>query len=71
MNPGFFEGFEGRCLSMCEPGLDTAFGENPAPLASPDQQEFDLAATHPVTDRGHLFALAKFAQFSQAHKLGR
>ena len=33
MNPGLFEGLEGRCLGMCEPGLDTAFGKNPASLA--------------------------------------
>jgi hypothetical protein len=70
MNPSLFEGFEGRCLCMGKPGFDAAFGKNPASLAGLNQQEFDVTAARPVTHRSHLFALPKFPQFRQAHKLG-
>jgi hypothetical protein len=71
MDPGLFEGFEGRCLGMREAGFDAAFGKNPASLAGLDQQEFDLTATYPVTHRSDLFAFPKFPQFRQPNKLSR
>ena len=71
MNPGLFEGFKGRCLRVCESGLDATFGKNPPSLASLDQQEFDPAAADPVTHRSHLFTLTKLPQFREPDKLGR
>jgi hypothetical protein len=70
MNPSLFESFESRCLCMGKPGFDTAFGKNPTSLPGLDQQEFDLTAAHPVTDRSHLLAFPKFPQFRQADELG-
>ena len=70
MHAGLFEGLEGGSLGVSEPGLDAAFGKNPASLAGLDQKEFDGAAAHAVTNRSHLFALLKLAQFRQFEELG-
>jgi hypothetical protein len=71
MNPSLFESFEGRSLRVGKPGFDAAFGKNPTSLPSLDQQEFDVTAAHPITNRSHLLAFPKFAQFRQPDELGR
>jgi hypothetical protein len=70
MHAGLFERLEGGSLGVSEPGLDAAFGENPASLTGLDQEELDDAAAHPITNRRHLFALLKLAQFRQPEKFG-
>jgi hypothetical protein len=71
MNPSLFESLESSCLSVRKPGLGATFGENPAPFARPDQQEFNVTVAHSIAYCGHLVALLEFAQFRQPHKPGR
>lgn len=69
MNACFLESFEGCGLGMCKPGFGSPLGENPAAFSCVNQEEFDIAAASPETNRGNLLAAAEFAQVSQAKKL--
>jgi len=57
----FFKGFESGSLGMGETGLGAAFGEGPAAAAGSYEQEFQLCAANPETNRGYLFRCSQFA----------
>jgi hypothetical protein len=65
MNAGFLEGLERGRLGVRETGLNTAFREGPVSAASANQQEFDGAAAHAITDRRDLFASAQFSKLRE------
>jgi hypothetical protein len=62
MNSSFLERLKCRSLGVGQSRFGAALGESPAPAAaSPNQQELDLTTTHPIANRGHLFAFTQFA----------
>jgi len=72
MNPRLLEGLQRRRLSVGQPRFGAALGKSPPPAAtSPNQQELDAAAAHPVANRGDLFAFAQLAKFRQSNELSR
>lgn len=56
MNAGFFIGLKSRRLSLGQAWFGSAFGEDPAPAASLNQQEFQAPAAGAVANRCHLLA---------------
>ncbi len=58
MNASLFKRFEGRGLGMREAGFGSAFGENPAPAAGLDEQEFQAAFADAVANGGDLLAFS-------------
>jgi hypothetical protein len=63
MNSSFLERLQCSRLGVGQPWFGAALGESPAPAsASPNQQKLDLTTTHPVANRGHLFAFPQFAE---------
>jgi hypothetical protein len=54
MNAGFFYRLKGGGLGLREARLDAAFGENPTSAAGLNQQKFDAAFAHAITDGGDL-----------------
>jgi hypothetical protein len=56
MNASLFKSLEGSGLGVCVAGFNAAFGENPTPAATLNQQEFDAASVDAVAHGGHLLA---------------
>jgi hypothetical protein len=52
MNAGFFKSLESGGLGVRESRFDSTFGENPTAAASLDQQKFNAAFAHAITDGG-------------------
>jgi len=56
MNPSLFKSLQRGRLGVGETRFNATLGENPTSAAGLDQQEFDAAFTHAVTNGGHLLA---------------
>ena len=61
MNTGFFKRFEGCRLGLCKAGFDSAFGENPAAIASLDEEELETPIADAVTNGGNLLAFRRLS----------
>ena len=56
MNASLFNRLDGSGLGLRESRLDAAFGENPASTAGLNQQKFDTAFAHAITNGGDLLS---------------
>jgi hypothetical protein len=70
MHSRFLECFQRSRLSVSQTRFCTAFGERPASTApGSNQQELDLATTHPVANCGNLLAFPQLAELRQSDEL--
>src|SRR5450755_1781164 len=59
VDASFLKRLECSRLRLCEPRLDTTFGEDPASAASLNQEKFNADFTNAVTDCGDLLSPAR------------
>jgi len=71
MNAGFFKGLKSRGLSLRQARLDATFGEDPAPAASLNEQEFRAKAADAVANSCHLLASADLPTSARGSALGQ